>query len=92
MLEFHCHLLNVINKCNKSIIYFLLCQKNIWLLKSCSIKIFSKFPTVNMSKHIYFLYIVICIAKNLIWTMLKQLLFSQYFDFFSLFLISLIFQ
>ncbi len=35
------------------------------------------FPTVNISKHNFWL--VICIAKNLIWTTLKMI--SQYLDF-----------
>ncbi len=44
---------------------FLLCQK------SCSMKIFSKCPTVNIS-NVHFL-LVICIAKNFIWTDLKAI-------------------
>ncbi len=51
--------------------------KNIRILKSCSMKIFSKCSTVNISKRNY---LVICIVKNLIWTTLKVI--SQYFDFF----------
>ncbi len=42
-------------------------------------KIFCKFLTVNISK-LHFL-LVICIAKNFIWT--NFILFSQYFDFFA---------
>ncbi len=41
---------------------FLLCQK-------CSMKIFCKSPTVNISKLNFWL--VICIAKDFIWTTLK---------------------
>ncbi len=47
---------------------FLLCQKS---LGSCSMKIFCKFPTINISKHNFWL--VICIAKNFIWTTLKMI-------------------
>ncbi len=50
---------------------FLLCQKIIRILKSCSMKIFSKFSTVNISKLNFWL--VICIAKNFIWTTLKMI-------------------
>ncbi len=41
------------------------------ILRSCTMKIFSKFPTVNVSKLNFWL--VICIAKNLIWTTLKMI-------------------
>ncbi len=41
-------------------------------------KIFCKLPTVNISKLIFLL--VICIAKNFIWTTLKGI--SQYLDIF----------
>ncbi len=40
-------------------------------LRSCSMKIFSTFPNVNISKLNYWL--VICIAKNFIWTTLKMI-------------------
>ncbi len=40
-------------------------------LWSCSIKIFCTFPTVNISK--IDVWLVICIAKNLIWTTLKMI-------------------
>ncbi len=43
--------------------------KIIRILRSCSMNIFSKFPTVNISKLNFWL--VICIAKNYIWTTLK---------------------
>ncbi len=43
--------------------------KIIRILRSCSMKIFSKFLTVNISKLNFWL--VICIAKNFIWTTLK---------------------
>ncbi len=46
-------------------------SKIIRILRSCFMKIFSKFPTVNISKLHYWL--VICIAKNLIWTTLKMI-------------------
>ncbi len=42
-------------------------------------KIFCKYPTINISKLHFWL--VICIAKNFIWTTLRW--FSQYFDFFA---------
>ncbi len=45
--------------------------KIIRILRSCSMKIFSKFPTINISKLNYWL--VICIAKNFIWTTLKMI-------------------
>ncbi len=45
--------------------------KIIRILRSCSMKIFSKFPTVNISKLNFWL--VICIAKNFIWTTLKMI-------------------
>ncbi len=41
------------------------------ILRSCSMKIFSKCPTVNISKLNFWL--VICIAKNFIWTTLKMI-------------------
>ncbi len=50
--------------------------KIIRILRSCSMKIFCKFPTVNISKLNFWL--VICIAKNFIWTT-----FTQYLDFFA---------
>ncbi len=43
--------------------------KIIRILRSCSMKIFSKFPTVNISK--LNVWLLICIAKNFIWTTLK---------------------
>ncbi len=43
--------------------------KIIRILRSCSMKIFCKFPTLNISKLNFWL--VICIAKNFIWTTLK---------------------
>ncbi len=45
--------------------------KIIRILRSCSMKIFSKCPTVNIWNIIFRL--VICIAKNLIWTTLKMI-------------------
>ncbi len=45
--------------------------KIIRILRSCSMKIFCKFPTVNISKLNFWL--VICIAKNFIWTTLKMI-------------------
>ncbi len=53
--------------------------KIIRILRSCSKKIFCKFPTVNVSKVNFWL--VICIAKNFIWTTLKMI-FSifRFFD------------
>ncbi len=61
------------------IIDFYYMPKIIRTLRSCSMKIFGKFPTVNISKHNFWL--VICIAKNFIWTTLKMI-FSIYFNFF----------
>ncbi len=51
--------------------------------RSCSMKIFCKFPTVNISKLNFWL--VICIAKNFIWTTLKAIfsIFCPYLDFFG---------
>ncbi len=51
------------------IINFSFMPKIIRILRSCSMKIFSKFPTINISKLNFWL--VICIAKNFIWTTLK---------------------
>ncbi len=53
----------------KIIIYFM--PKIIRILRSCSMKIFCRFPTINISKHNFWL--VICIAKNFIWTTLKMI-------------------
>ncbi len=50
------------------LLIFLLCQKS---LGSCSMKIFSKCDTVNISKLNFWL--VICIAVNFIWTTLKMI-------------------
>ncbi len=61
------------------IIHFSFMPKIISILRSCSMKIFCTFPTVNISK-VNFL-IVICIAKNFIWTTLKMIL--SVFRFFS---------
>ncbi len=55
--------------------------KIIRILRSCSMKIFCKFPTVNISKLNFWL--VICIAKNFIWTTLKMI-FSIFRFFCSL--------
>ncbi len=44
----------------------LLCQKSLGYLRSCSMKIFSKLPTENIVKLNFWL--VICIAKNFIWS------------------------
>ncbi len=55
--------------------------KIIRILRSCSMKIFSTFPTVNISKLNFWL--VICIAKNFIWTTLK-VIFSIFRFFCSL--------
>ncbi len=43
----------------------------------CSMKIFSKFPNVNRSK--LNLWLVICIAKDLIWTTLKAIFCLDFF-------------
>ncbi len=61
------------------IIHFNFMPKIIRTLRSCSMKIFSKFRTVNIAKLNFWL--AICIAKNFIWTTLKQ--FSEYLDFFA---------
>ncbi len=42
--------------------------KIIRILRSCSMRIFCKFPTIIISKHHFWL--VLCIAKNFIWTTL----------------------
>ncbi len=43
--------------------------------RSCSVKIFCKFPTVNISKLIFLL----CIAKNVLWTTLKTIFLICWF-------------
>jgi len=53
------------------IIDFSFMPKLIRILRSCSKNIFSKCPTVNISKLNFWL--VICIAKNFIWTTLKMI-------------------
>ncbi len=53
------------------IILFSFMPKIIRILRSCSMKIFSKCPTVNISKLNFWL--LICIAKNFIWTTLKMI-------------------
>ncbi len=53
------------------IIDFSFMPKIIRILISCSMKIFSQFPTINILKLNFWL--VICIAKNLIWTTLKTI-------------------
>ncbi len=60
------------------IIHISLMPKIIRILRSCSMKIFGKCITVNISKLNFWL--VICIAKNFIWTTLKMI-----FSIFSLF-------
>ncbi len=55
--------------------------KIIRILRSLSMKIFCKFPTVNISKLNFWL--IICIAKNFIWTTLK-VIFSIFRFFCSL--------
>ncbi len=57
------------------IIHYYFMPKIIMILRSWSMKIFSKFSTVNISKLNFWL--VICIAKNFIWWRW----FSQYLDF-----------
>ncbi len=54
------------------IIRFSFMTEIIRILRSCSMKIFSKFPTINKSKLNFWL--LICIAKNFIWTTLKMIL------------------
>ncbi len=53
------------------IIDFPFMPKIIRILRSCSMKIYCTFPTVNISKLNFWL--VICIAKNFIWTTLKMI-------------------
>ncbi len=55
--------------------------KIIRILRSCSMKILCKFPTVNISK--LYIWLVICIAKNFIWTDLK-VIFSIFWFFCTL--------
>ncbi len=55
--------------------------KIIRILRSCSIKIFSTFPTINISKLNFWL--VICIAQKFNWTTLKAI-FSIFRFFCSL--------
>ncbi len=61
------------------IIDFSIMPKIIRILRSCSMKIFCKFPTVNISK----LWLVIFIAKNLILTTLKVIFSIFRFFFFA---------
>ncbi len=63
------------------IIDFSFMPKIIRILRSCSMKIFCEFPTVNISKLNFWL--VICIAKNFIWTTLKMI-FSIFWFFCTL--------
>ncbi len=53
------------------IIHFYFMPKIIRILRSCSMKIFCKFPTVNIWKTNFWL--VICIVKNFIWRTLKMI-------------------
>ncbi len=53
------------------IIHFYFMPKINRILRSCSMKIFSTSPTVNISKLNFWL--LICIAKNFIWTTLKMI-------------------
>ncbi len=62
------------------IIDFFLMPKIIRILISCYMKIFCKCPTVNISKRNFWL--VICIAKDFIWTTLK-VIFSIFIYFFA---------
>ncbi len=61
----------MVNFCGVLEVYFLTfyCQKS--YLKSCSMNIFSKFPTVNTSKLNFWL--VLCIANTLFWTTLRAI-------------------
>ncbi len=63
------------------IINFSFMPKIIRILRSCSMKIFCTFLTVNISKRNFWL--VICIAKNFIWTTLKMIF--SIFTFFCTF-------
>ncbi len=63
------------------IIIFSFMPKIIRTLRSCSMKIFCKFPTVNISKLNFWL--LICIAKNYNWTNLKAI-FSIFWVFCTL--------
>ncbi len=54
-----------------TIIDFSFMPKIIRILRQCSMKNFCKFPTINISKLNFWL--VICIAKNFIWTTLKMI-------------------
>ncbi len=53
------------------------------ILRSCSMKIFSKFPIINISKLNFWL--LICIAEILIWTSLKMI-FSIFIFFCTLYI------
>ncbi len=64
------------------IIHFSLMPKIIRILRSCSMKIFSKFPTVNISKLNFLL--LICIAKNFIWLNLTLKMIFSIFKFFCI--------
>ncbi len=54
------------------IIHFSFMPKIIRILRSCSMKIFCTFPIANISTLNFWL--LICIAKNFIWTTLKMIL------------------
>ncbi len=53
------------------IIHFYFMPKIIRILRSCSMKIFCTFSTLNISQRNFWL--VICITKNFIWTTLKMI-------------------
>ncbi len=53
------------------ITHFYFMPEIIRILRTCSMKIFCKFPTINISKRHF--WSVICIAKNFIWTTLKAI-------------------
>jgi len=63
------------------IIVFYYMPKIIRILRSCSMKIFSTFSIVNISKRNFWL--LICIAENFIWTTLKMIF--SIFRFFCTF-------
>ncbi len=69
------------NTLYESKLYIFFMTKIIRTLRSCSMKIFCKFLTINISKLNFWL--VICIAKNFIWTTLK-VIFSIFRFFCSL--------
>ncbi len=64
--------------CGSKLSIFILCQQSLkYEERSCSMKIFDTFPTINIPKLNFWL--VICIAKKFIWTTLKAIFLIFWF-------------